>query len=142
MLCGLGLEKFPQSFLLINSWAIHFSNDKCFSLGIEAIACLLKEVSFLLDILKIFFHSCLLFGTFQFYAKLYLIFFSHLVNKTKKGKNTSTKKSVIKISPLAPACKLLNMQCIQGVRCQIRCRTACDFCHTRTCFAISCLFHG
>lgn len=63
-------------------------------------------------------------------CKIVFDFFSHLVNKTKKGKNTSTKKSVIKISPLAPACKLLNMQCIQEVRCQIRCRTACDFCHT------------
>ncbi|KAF4799301.1 TBC1 domain family member 5 [Turdus rufiventris] len=38
----------------------------------------------------------------------------------KKGRkeNASTKKIVIEIPPLAPACKLLNMLCIQGVRYQ------------------------
>lgn len=56
-----------------------------------------------------------------------------------RKENASTKKSVIEIPPLAPACKLLNLLCIHGVRCQVHCRTACEFCHTQNmlCYILS-----
>lgn len=86
MLCGLGLEKFPQSFLLINSWAIHFSDDKCFSLGIEATACLLKYISFFLRYIENLFPFLSLILNLRILCKNVFGFFFPLLIKLKREK--------------------------------------------------------
>lgn len=75
-----------------------------------------------------------------------------LKRKERKYLDKEEKKSVVESPPLAPAYQLSQMLCIQMVKHYIAAVTcfswyaveqsACDFCHTQACFAISRLLCG